>query len=207
MVMDLLVRGRTKGKASLDDVMRDMYEEFYLKSPKSSYYLRGRGYQTEDLERIVSRRSNFDFSDFFKRHIRDVEVLPYDEAFAYAGLRLVKTQSKEPFDAGLSIEFEGPSGGIIENVRNNSPAEDAGLQANDEIVSLGGKSITKESWLKTLARFKPGDSVPIVVRRDRRTIKANIVLGQPERFDYRIEEKPNATREEKALRVAWLNGK
>ena len=56
MVLDLLVRGRSKGKASLDDVMRDMYEEFYLKSPNSSYYLRGRGYQTEDLERIVSRR-------------------------------------------------------------------------------------------------------------------------------------------------------
>src|SRR6185369_4592834 len=28
MVMDLLVRGRTKGKTSLDDIMRDMYEEF-----------------------------------------------------------------------------------------------------------------------------------------------------------------------------------
>ena len=104
--MDLLVRGRTKGKASLDDVMRDMYEEFYLKSPNGSYYLRGRGYQTEDLERVVSRRAGFDFSDFFKRHVRDVEVLPYDEAFAYVGLRLVTTPAKEPFDAGLSIEFE-----------------------------------------------------------------------------------------------------
>ena len=30
MVMDLLVRGR-KRKSSLDDIMRDMYEEFYLK--------------------------------------------------------------------------------------------------------------------------------------------------------------------------------
>ena len=61
MVMDLLVRGRTKGKASLDDVMRDMYEEFYLKSPNNSYYLRGRGYQTEDLERVASRRVGFRF--------------------------------------------------------------------------------------------------------------------------------------------------
>ena len=202
MVMDLLVRGRTKGKASLDDVMRDMYEEFYLKSSNSSYYLRGRGYQTEDLERIVSRRSGFDFSDFFKRHVRNVEVLPYEEAFAYVGLRLVTTPAKEPFDAGLSID---PNEGIIQNVRNSSPAEEAGLQANDEIVSLGGK-VTK-AWLKTLARFKPGDSVPVVVRRDRRTIKANLVLGQPERFDYRIEERSDATVEQKALRASWLSGK
>jgi predicted metalloprotease with PDZ domain len=203
IVMDLLVRGRTKGKSSLDDVMRAMYEEFYLKSPNSSYYLRGRGYQTEDLERVASRQSGIDLSDFFKRHIRDVEVLPYDEAFAYVGLRLVKTQAKEPFNAGLSIQL-GPAA-FIENVRNDSPAENAGLQAGDRIEMLGGKEVTKD-WLKTLARFKTGDSVPITVKRDRQTIKTNIVLGQPERFDYTIQEKADATAEQKALRAAWLKG-
>src|ERR1043165_3294038 len=203
MVMDLLLRGRTKGKTSLDDVMRAMYEEFYLKSPNSSYYLRGRGYQTEDLERVASRRSGVDFSDFFKRYVRDVEVLPYDEAFAYVGLRLVKTTSKEPFNAGMSIQFEREA--IIENVRNNSPAEDAGLQAGDQVLSLGGKDASPD-WLKTLARYKTGDSVPITVKRDRQTIKTNIVLGQPERFDYAIQEKPDATAEQKALRAAWLKG-
>ena len=206
MVIDLLVRGRTKGKSSLDDIMRDMYEEFYLKSPNSSYYLRGRGYQPEDLERIISRRTGLDFSDFFKRHIRDVETLPYDEAFAYVGLRLVKTQSEEPFDAGLSLEFENSRAVKIENVRNNSPAEDAGLQANDEIVSLGGKAVRRE-WRRALARFRPGESIPVTVKRDRRTINTSIVLRQPERFDYRIEEKPDATAEQKALRAAWLSGK
>jgi predicted metalloprotease with PDZ domain len=206
MVMDLLVRGRTKGKSSLDEIMRDMYYEFYLKSSNSSYYLRGRGYQTEDLERAASRRAGFDFSDFFKRHIRDVEVLPYDEAFASVGLRLVKTQSEEPFDAGLSLEFEGREA-TIENVRNNSPAEDAGLQANDQILLLAGKEVTRDSWRRTLARFKRGDSVPVTVKRDRRTIKTNIVLGQAERFDYRIEEKVDATAEQKQLRASWLSGK
>ena len=203
MVMDLLLRGRTNGKTSLDDVMRAMYDEFYLKSPNSSYYLRGRGYQTEDLERVASRRSGVDFSDFFKRYVRDVEVLPYDEAFAYVGLRLVKTTSKEPFNAGMSIQFEREA--IIENVRNNSPAEDAGLQAGDQVLSLGGKDASPD-WLKTLARYKTGDSVPITVKRDRQTIKTNIVLGQPERFDYTIQEKPDVTAEQKALRAAWLKG-
>jgi len=205
MVMDLLVRGRTNGKASLDDIMRDMYEAFYLKSSNSSYYLRGRGYLTEDLARVASQRAGFDLSDFFKRHVRSVEVLPYEEAFAYVGLRLVKTQAKEPFDAGLSLQFEDSRVAMIENVRNNSPAENAGLQANDEIVSLAGKGVTKDSWLKTLARYKPGDSVPVVVRRDRRTINANIVLRQPERFDYKIEERPETTAEQRQLRAAWLN--
>lgn len=203
MVMDLLIRGRTKGKSSLDEAMRRMYEEFYLKNPNGSYYLRGRGYHTEDLERVVSELAGAEFHDFFKRYIRDVEVLPYDEAFGYAGLRLVKTQAKEPFNAGLSVEFEGEVA-VIESVRNYSPAESAGLQQNDEIVSLAGRKVTKDSWLKTLARYKKGDSVPIVVKRNRGTIKTNLVLGDPERFDYRIEEKKDATDEQRNLRSAWL---
>jgi predicted metalloprotease with PDZ domain len=203
MVLDLLVRGRSKGKASLDDVMRDMYDEFYLKSPNSSYYLRGRGYQTEDLERIVARRSGHDFSDFFKRNVRSVELLPYDEAFGHVGLRLVKSQSKEPYDAGLVVEFEERKASISV-VINNSPAEDAGLQAKDQIISLAGKNVG-EDWQKTLARFKPGDSVPVTVKRDRRTINTNLVLRQPERFDYKIEERPDATAEQRALRAAWLS--
>lgn len=206
MVMDLLIRGRTKGKSSLDDVMRRMYDEFYLNSPNGSYYLRGRGYHTEDLERVVSELAGAEFHDFFKRHVRDVEVLPYDEAFGYAGLRLVKTEASEPFNAGLSVEFEGDAV-IIDNVRNYSPAENAGLQQNDEIVSLAGRKVVKDSWLKTLARYKKGDSVAIVVKRNRATIKTNLVLGDPERFDYRLEDRPDATGEQRAVRTAWLNGK
>ena len=204
MVMDLLVRGRTKGRASLDEVMRRMYEDFYLKSSNGSYYLRGRGYQTEDLERMVSQVSGTDFTDFFNRHVRSVEVLPYDEAFSYVGLRLVKTQAKEPFDAGLSVGFEDRTA-VIGNVRNGSPAEEAGLQAGDEIVLLAGREVTK-AWLKTLARYKSGDSIPITVKRDRRTIRTNIILREPERFEYRIEEDTRATSEQKALRNAWLKG-
>jgi len=207
MVMDLLVRGGSNGKASLDDVMRDMYEEFYSKSPNNSYYLRGRGYQTEDLERVASHRAGFDFSDFFKRYVRDVETLPYEKAFAYVGLRLVKAQAKEPFNAGLGLDFNEAGAPIIANIRNNSPAEDAGLQVGDEITLLAGKPMTRDSGLKTLARFKTGDSVPVTVKRDRRTIKTNIVLGQPERFEYRIEELPDATAEQKALRAGWLSGR
>ena len=198
MVMDLLLRGRTKGKSSLDDVMRAMYEEFYLKSPNSSYYLRGRGYQPEDLERVATSRSGIDLSNFFKRHIRDVEMLPYDEAFAYVGLRLVKTQAKDPYDLGLSLQLGSARLAIITNVRNNSPAENAGLQIGDVITSFPGK--------ETIERLKPGDSVPVTAKRDRLTIKTTIVVGQPEVFDYKIEEKPDATVEQKALRAAWLKG-
>ena len=149
-------------------------------------------------QRVATLRSGIDLSDFFKRHIRDVGVLPYDEAFAYVGLRLVKTQAKDAYDFGLSLQMFPTRQVIITNVRNNSPAENAGLQAGDLITSFPPK--------ETVERYKPGDSVPVTVKRDRLTIKTNIVVGQPEVFDYRIEEKPDATAEQKALRAAWLKG-
>ncbi|HLL72957.1 MAG TPA: hypothetical protein VK363_16060 [Pyrinomonadaceae bacterium] len=91
IALDLLIRGRTRGRASLDDVMRRMYEEFYLHSPQTTYYLRGRGYTGADFQRTVSQVAGADLSDFFARHVAGVEPLPFEEAFAYVGLRLVKT--------------------------------------------------------------------------------------------------------------------
>jgi len=204
MVLDLLVRGRTKGKASLDDIMRAMYEEFYRKSSNNSYYLRGRGYTTEDVQRVASQVAGFDLSDFFHRYVRNTEMLPYDEALSYVGLKLVKTKKAQPYNAGLTLDSDEEAGMRILNIRNDSPAEDAGLDVGDEILELAGRKVTRQTWFATLARYKPGDSVPITVKRDRKTITTKIIMGQPDRFEYKIEFKADATEDQKALRDAWL---
>ena len=207
MVLDLLIRGRSGGKHSLDDVMREMYEEFYVKSSNNSYYLRGRGYQPEDLQRVASKIAGVDLQGFFDRYVRSTEPLPYDEALAFVGLRINKVQLKEPFNAGMSIQFDDPRTPTIETVCNDSPAETGGLQSGDQILELAGRPLSKDNWLQTLARYKTGQSVPITVKRNRRTIKTSLVLGEPERFEYKIEELAGATAEQKRFRAAWLNGK
>jgi predicted metalloprotease with PDZ domain len=207
LVLDLIIRGKTSGKASLETVMKRMYDEFYLKSPNASYYLRGRGYVPEDLQRVASEVAGHDLRDFFARHVKDVETLPYDQALGYVGLQLQRSVAREPYNAGIALDWEDTEGLRIGSVRNYSPAEDAGLQEDDEIISLGGKSIKRENWLVALSRYKQGDRVPVTVRRDRKTINAVLVLGPPERFDYRIEERKDATPEQLALRKAWLEGR
>ena len=205
-VLDLLIRGKTNGRASLDDVMRRMYDEFYLKSPKATYYLRGRGYTTEDFQRVAQEVAGFDLSNFFARHVRSVDLLPYDEALSYMGLRLNKSLAHEPYNAGMAMGAGASRGVVVAYVRNGSAAEDAGLQEGDQVTSLGGKSVAPDNWLKQLARYKKGDRVPVVLKRDRRTIQTTIVLGAPERYEYRIEERTDGTAEQKALRAAWLKG-
>ena len=91
VALDLLIRGRSKGRASLEDVMRRAYEEFYSKSAGDSYYLKGRAYTVEEFERLASETTGLDLSDFFRRHVHGTETLPYAEALAHVGLRFTRT--------------------------------------------------------------------------------------------------------------------
>ncbi|MBA2338982.1 MAG: M61 family metallopeptidase [Pyrinomonadaceae bacterium] len=204
LTLDLLIRNRTNGKRSLDDVMRAMYEEFYLRSPKETYYLRGRGYTNEDFARKTSEVTEVDFSDFFRRHVRGVEPPPYDEALSSVGLKLARTPAAESFTAGIALDPEARDARII-NVRNDSPAERAGLNQGDVIISIANLRVTPQTWRSVLNRFKQNQTVPIVVKRDRRTVRAALTLGAPERFDYRIEEAANITPQQRALRTQWLS--
>ena len=95
LTLDLLIRGRTRGAKSLDDVLRRMYEEFYVKSPAATYYLRGRGYTGADFERTVSEVAGYSFSQFFDFHVRSTLRPRYEDALAAVGLRLVKTEAKD----------------------------------------------------------------------------------------------------------------
>jgi predicted metalloprotease with PDZ domain len=206
IVLDLLIRGRTNGKASLDDVMRRMYEELYVKSPNATYYLRGRGYRPEDFERVVSEVTGADMSDFFKRYVRGVEAPPYEEAFAQVGLRLV-SEPRQPVAVGISADETDTTNFKIARVRPNSPAAEAGWEAGDKVLLIGALRITPTNFLKIVGRYKPGDRVNVTLQRGARTIQTTIIMGEPLLMNYRIEEITDAPSAAKALRAAWLNGK
>jgi predicted metalloprotease with PDZ domain len=204
LTLDLLIRQKTNGRASLDDVLRRMYEEFYLKSEKATYYLRGRGYAVEDFERVASAVAGTDLSDFFQRYVRGVETPPYDEALAGVGLRLVRMARRTPYTAGISLDSSHSA--RVESIRNNSPAEDAGLEQGDVLVQVGNQKVTRDNWAQALNGYKLNQRVPVRLRRDRRVINTFIKLAAPYNYDYRVEEKPDATPETRALRAAWMNG-
>ena len=203
LVLDLLIRGKTSGKASLDDVMRRMYEEFYMKSPNATYYLRGRGYKNEDFEHMVSEVAGTDMGDFFKRYVRGVESPPYEEAFAQVGLRFLR-EPQQPVSVGIGSDENDLNNFKLSRVRPGSPASDAGLEIGDTINTFGGVRLTPGNLLKVLSHYKPGDRVALSVQRGRRIIQISLVLGPPQVLSYRIEEMTNAAVESKALRAAWL---
>ena len=205
--LDLLIRGWTSGRRSLDDVMRRAYDEFYLKSPKETYYLKGRGYSIEDFARVISEVAGRDMTDWFAKHVRGVDPLPYDEALSAVGLRLVKLSASLSYTAGIVVDRDDRQSLRLGALRSDSPAERGGLQQGDVLLSIGGTSVSRENWMPVLNRYKQGDRINVTVRRFRRTVELSIELGAPDLFDYRIEEIPNASAQMKMLRTAWLGGK
>ncbi|MDT7687305.1 MAG: hypothetical protein QOE46_64 [Acidobacteriota bacterium] len=212
VALDLVIRGRSKGRASLDDVMRRAYEEFYLKSANDSYYLKGRGYTIEEFERVASETAGFDLSDFFRRHVYGVEPPPYDEALAYVGLRMTRTPERRQHDAGLTTAPTISSGGppphpLVAAVQKASPAEVAGIKPDDEIVSIGGREVNAANWLEVL-NASTSARLAVVVRRAGQAITFDLAApAEAVRTTYRIEKDDKAPAEARALREAWLMGK
>jgi predicted metalloprotease with PDZ domain len=202
VVLDLAIRVQTKGQRSLDDVMRRMYDEFYVKAPNASYYLRGRGYTEEDFVRVLSAVAGEDMSGFYERHIRGVERLPYESAFAGVGLRLARNPAEGAF-SGIVLDSltAAPRLGFI---RTDSPAARAGLQQGDLLLSVGGAVVNRQNWRSALDAYKPGDRVAVDVQRFGKPVRVELQLAPPALFDYRLEEIPNASAEARRLREGWL---
>jgi len=205
--LDLLIRNWTRGQRSLDDVMRRAYDEFYVKSPNASYYLKGRGYTIEDFARITSEVAGRDMTDWFAKYVRGVEPLPYEDALSGVGLRLVKSAQSQPYTAGIVIDRDDRQVVRLGSLQSDSAAEHAGLQQGDVLLTIGGTPVARDNWAATLNRYKQGDRIPITVRRFRRTTELTLQLGPPELFEYRIEEIPNASADAKRLRSAWLDAR
>ncbi len=68
---------------------------------------------------------------------------------------------------------------MVLKVHPNSPAQRAGIRADDVIVAVEGEEITSPDHLgQVIGRLRPGDEVEIEVDRDRRARVLDAVLGQ-----------------------------
>jgi len=205
LVLDLQIRERSGGARSLDDVFKQMYDEFYVKAPNATYYLKGRGYTQEDFVRVLSKVAGTDMSDFYNRYIRGVETLPYDDAFAGAGLRLVHTPYGNS-SSGITIDGNDRQNLRLGALQAGSAAQAAGLQEGDILVSIGGMRATRDNWSALLSRYKPGENALLQIQRFRRPLDVTLELSNPDLVSYRLDEIPGASAAARKLRNSWLTG-
>jgi predicted metalloprotease with PDZ domain len=211
LLIDLDIRRRTNNAKSLDDVMRYLYTEFFLK---------GRNYTPADFQKACELAAGASLDDFFSRYVRGKEDLDavYNRILAGAGLRLEQAGIGIGLDEGdrpvarkaflgADLELKTTDGlVVIKNVRAGSPAYEQGLNAKDQIIALDGARVDKESFEALIAAKRPGDTVRIMVFRfdDVRTFE--IKLDGRVDAPYRIVPAPQETEAQKRIYRDWLGG-
>src|SRR4029079_13453324 len=103
--------------------------------------------------------------------------LPYT-AYDAAAVKAAETSSKRAY-LGTVPEYNTPGDGVkLKGVRDDSPAQKAGVQAGDVITGLGGKPIkTVEEYLQILLSLKPGEDVKIKLLREGKELELPITPG------------------------------
>ena len=92
LLLDLEIRQRSDGTKSLDDVLRNLYVNFYKAN---------KNYTPEDFQRVAESMAGGSLDEFFAKFVRGREELDYDRSLAAAGLKLdrgIKTEGAKPID-------------------------------------------------------------------------------------------------------------
>ncbi len=206
MLLDLEIRARTQGRKSLQDVLVEMYHNFY-ESPPTSYYGPGRGYQEADIAAAVYSVTGSDFTSFFERYVRGTKPLPYAATLKLAGMELRESVAAgtppylgilaRPEDMGVRIVGTLPGG----------PADRAGLSRDDLLISVDDQSLATEELENRLKIYPPGAEVPFAIARHGQREIVMVKLDAPPPNVYAIKELAGATPEQISIREAWLEGK
>ena len=209
ILMDLEIINATKGQKSLDDVMKAMYLQ--CKTLK-------RGYTDAEFKAMVEKVSGISFTDFWAKYVNGVDDVAYKKYFGYAGID-VATENATPDKPVTGTSGQLTNNGTISvtSITRNSAAWIAGLNVNDEIVSLDGVSVNDA--LETIKLRSPMlslETLPLVTKKNigevlklkikRDGLEKEISLSLKENPNVRLKPtiKEDATPAQKAVLAKWL---
>ncbi|MEQ9310879.1 MAG: PDZ domain-containing protein [Balneolaceae bacterium] len=195
LALDMSLRLLDNG-LNLDDYMKLVWEH-YGKTEIP--------YSIRDLEAILKEYAGQEFaSQFFERHIFNSEMPDYKSLFDEMGVNFELEDSNRAVLGGNIQEQEGVWR-LTTNALIGSPLYEAGIESEDEIISIGGIRLSDvESVDEILKRRRPGQSVEVVLLRWGQEKRVRVTLGASDSLKTEIDKRAN--RQKRAKRDAWLTG-
>ncbi len=201
--LDLMLRERSDGSVTLDDYMRQLWKTHGAPGGRAPGYV-ARPYTLADLQvalAVVSGDAAF-ARDFFGRHVRGTEPLPYRRLLAGAGYTM-RARETEPTLGAVRLRAQEGRMIVAANTVSTSAAYRAGLGRGDAVIALNGTSIAKPGdWERVVATLTPGSVTTLVFESRGESKTAQLTVGRSERLE--VVPTPNPTPEQLALRDAWL---
>jgi predicted metalloprotease with PDZ domain len=193
-LLDARIRRATNGAKSLDDLMRLAFER----------YSGDRGYTVDEFKETAEQVAGERLGEFFARAVESTEELDYSEALDWYGLRIkADAPGKETKKAWTGAETRVESGRlVVTRVPRETPAFEAGLNVDDEIVGIGDFRVRADQFTQRLDNYRPGDKVSILVARRERLQRVELTFGEePKRWQ--LEVRPDASEAQKERMEKW----
>jgi len=203
VLLDILIRDRTDNRASLDDVMRALNQE-YAKAGRFYDDSEGLRATMEEVIRKKAPAADADLKDFFERYISGTEELPYSDFLGRAGWNLRDT-SQHRASLGFSVNRDNGATLSIASVDRESGASEAGLEEGDVVIALDGGTFPRspDRWLRD---HQPGERVTVRVQRGGEVQDFSFPLGRLTDAAYQITEIASPTERQRRIREGILRG-
>jgi predicted metalloprotease with PDZ domain len=206
--LDLSLRDKTNGRVTLDDFMRAMWNA-YGKPGGPEPGLVGKPYSLTNLrDRLAEVSGDRAFADeFFTRHMIGRDVVDYARLMQRAGIVLRKHYPGKAWAGDIQGGRDGGTR-ITALLAPGSPAYEAGLDEDDQIMALDGNPVaTLAQVQEAIQSHRPGDRVRVEFkRRTGATATGTIVLREDPSVEALLIEDTGGTptAEQKTFRNAWL---
>ncbi len=193
--LDFAIRQATNNKKSLDDWMRLLYQRYALPKP---------GFEPQDALRAANEIAGKDLSDFFRQHISGKEPPPYEEYFAYAGIRVEKRTNPERAWLGAGSQRTENGQARINYLAPGGPAERAGLDKGDVVTAVDDKGVSADEFQAAIAAHRPGDSLQLTVQHAGATKQIAVTLSADPYPTYVLTPMENPTELQRNIYQSWL---
>ena len=163
--LDLSIRQQTRGRRTLDDVMRGLWSRYGRDFYEGG--ARGQGVPEDGILALLEELGGVDLKRFFERCIKGLEDVPLAEMLPAFGVSYgdVLPKDAKPWLGARVVKDGGDA--KLASVYEGSPAAQAGLSAGDKLVALDGLRVPTSGPDGLLARYRINDAVRVhAFRRD-----------------------------------------
>lgn len=195
LLLDLKIRNESRNRKSLDDVMRALYQKYYKQKK--------RGFTDEEFREECESAAGMPLTEFFE-YANTVKDIDYAKYFAYAGLDIDGKPVEQPgafLGAATQLQDGIP---VISSVEWDSPAQRAGLMAQDQILALNGRRASAKSLEQALKTQKPGDRLRVLLSRHNAVREVEVTLGGKSERSFKITPASAPTALQAAILADWL---
>ena len=198
-LLDAQLRQATNGERSLDDAMRAAYDR----------YADERGFTPEEFRAVIAETADLDLTAWFVAALETTAELGYTEAFDWLGLRFAANDDDDDAEGsarawlGLRLRTVG-NRLVVVQVRRGTPAYDAGVNVNDEILAIDDFRVQPGQWADRLRQYAPGDPITVLVSRRGRLRRLVTEFGEEPDDPWQIEIDPSAHFLQEERVEGWL---